>query len=379
MNSELASYIWLLCFISIFILFFGLSPFNFYPVNNVHGIDQKDGIAIFDTGSIKSVTPLSGFSDDIIENCKITIELWIKPIEFPHNFVGYILSFYDGHDKNKLIVGQWRDCLAFEDKVTYNNKNSKKNRVKIKNGIENIFSKKRDIFLFITSDKDNTNIYVNSEKYFLIKNFSILNDDINKIKYIMIGNSAKGENQWIGELYGVAIFKDALKEQILSRHYKLWKENKGHISNENELICLYLFENTFGGIIKDHSHNKNDLIIPNNYRPIKFNLLSLPHSFKDEVLYNLKDITINIIGFIPFGFIVSLIISKMNLKSNFISLVMVLIAGFIFSLSIEILQVFLPNRHSSFLDILCNTSGAGIGYIIFTSIFPSNTIIVKLT
>jgi VanZ family protein len=48
--------------------------------------------------------------------------------------------------------------------------------------------------------------------------------------------------------------------------------------------------------------------------------------------------------------------------------------GFVFSLAIELLQVYLPTRDSSLLDLICNVVGTLIGVIIFHTILSASQV-----
>lgn len=73
---------------------------------------------------------------------------------------------------------------------------------------------------------------------------------------------------------------------------------------------------------------------------------------------------LNIILFIPFGFLVPLIWKKLNKPS------LIIILGFLFSLLIELSQL-LNNRSTDVDDLILNTIGAVIGFLTFR-IFNKN-------
>ena len=145
-------------------------------------------------------------------------------------------------------------------------------------------------------------------------------------------------------------------------YFKKWKDYKGRELIFRNLffiyICFVLFltilpiDWTFDLKWKYHSS------IEFSYGNIKpYNDLILGRSGA------LKEVVLNIIMTIPFGFLYSL------LKKN-INIIRVVGAGFLFSLSIELTQlmmtIFLLN-HRSFdvTDLINNTLGAVLGYIIF--------------
>lgn len=96
-----------------------------------------------------------------------------------------------------------------------------------------------------------------------------------------------------------------------------------------------------------------------------FNINLMP--FRDFILgYGgaLKQLLLNILMLIPFGFLVPMI-RKTNLFA-------ITIYSFFFSLSIETIQLLSPRKLNSFdvTDLIANTVGGLIGYFIFIIFYP---------
>lgn len=75
---------------------------------------------------------------------------------------------------------------------------------------------------------------------------------------------------------------------------------------------------------------------------------------------NASDVALNIVGFVPLGGLV-MVYLKNRRWADASAVVIAVAAGLVISLMIELLQVFLPSRDSSLLDVLNNTLGSGIG------------------
>jgi glycopeptide antibiotics resistance protein len=104
-------------------------------------------------------------------------------------------------------------------------------------------------------------------------------------------------------------------------------------------------------------------VIPRQFKGLKKDFLKLSRNALNLSLKSFQDMSINIIGFIPFGYLFfRCIVSLRYRKSQMWQLViMTIIAGACLSLIVEMSQTFLPTRYSSITDFIFNTTGAAIG------------------
>jgi glycopeptide antibiotics resistance protein len=79
-----------------------------------------------------------------------------------------------------------------------------------------------------------------------------------------------------------------------------------------------------------------------------------------EGLRDTTDILLNILGFVPFGALLFGYLSNLGWKGPLAGLGVV-VTGFSISFTIEVLQVLLPSRHSSLLDLINNSIGTALG------------------
>lgn len=71
--------------------------------------------------------------------------------------------------------------------------------------------------------------------------------------------------------------------------------------------------------------------------------------------YEDRDMLLNLLGFMPFGALLMLLYGRR------LSIPKVIAYGALLSLSIELLQVGIPRRHPSLMDLILNTVGTGLG------------------
>lgn len=175
--------------------------------------------------------------------------------------------------------------------------------------------------------------------------FSIFENNKKFPLHIMLGNSPTGKHYWTGNIYGFALFDNLLTQ------------NKW-------IISQYLFNEKSGTIIKNLVNLGPELIIPSKFIMIKKTILNPPWKECDAIFCHITDILLNIAGFIPFGFFFYAYLWKVIRLSNRSSLLIAIFSGLGISLTIELLQVFLPTRSSSLTDLTCNISGTVTGTLI---------------
>jgi VanZ family protein len=69
------------------------------------------------------------------------------------------------------------------------------------------------------------------------------------------------------------------------------------------------------------------------------------------------DVVVNLFAYAPFGFFIAL----SGRRTAFVRLAAATAAGFVLSFAMETMQMFIPTRDASAMDLVCNTAGASIG------------------
>jgi glycopeptide antibiotics resistance protein len=111
-----------------------------------------------------------------------------------------------------------------------------------------------------------------------------------------------------------------------------------------------------------------DLIIPAWVKVLQAKALSWPQWEDLGRSSSMKDVLINFTGFIPFGFLFIATLSRLEGFRIRRALLIVLLGSFLFSLGIEIVQMWIPSRYSSMLDLILNALGGGFGALLFPTI-----------
>jgi VanZ family protein len=183
---------------------------------------------------------------------------------------------------------------------------------------------------------------------------------------ILLGNSPKGGEYWTGNLLSLAIYDRVLTGEEVSQRFPQHFPQHFHESEksgEERPVSLYLFDEHSGTLAHD-SVGSHHLLMPSRFKVLKKTILVPPwEDFRFTRSY-LMDVITNILGFIPFGFFLSAYLRLRKPASIYrILFISVLVAGCI-SLSIELIQVYLPTRSSQLTDVITNISGAALGGIL---------------
>jgi glycopeptide antibiotics resistance protein len=149
------------------------------------------------------------------------------------------------------------------------------------------------------------------------------------------------------------------------QHYNAWRTNQNaEIKNEGP-IELYLFNEGSGTIVHNQINSENDLRIPGHFFVLHAPFLERPwDEFQPSWSY-WKNVLINIAGFVPLGFFFcAYFVSVRPLNRAVLATILL---GAAISLTIEVLQAFLPTRDSGMTDLITNTLGTVIGTALYSS------------
>lgn len=348
-------------FIFIIVLFtIGLWPFSFNNKNNVYWLQSGYGVNIEENGIIYS----GEFSTDLFDKLKtgsfFVIELIIEPKKSSTKELRYILTCSKSKMQNNFALAQWQQDLFFYLKTTKNAPGENINTIQIKD----VFTSTINKHIIIIRNKDDVNFYIDNQ---LIKNdkipgnFSNWNDG----SIIRLGNDDSDQNSWEGNFYKFAIYK---KASISEESIKFKKKDS---------ILYYIFKRSEPvNVIKDISTfgAQHDLYIPTQFHEIGKSVLSFPDRYFLFSAGFIKDVFLNIIGFIPLGFFCAKMFT--NIIESFLRVAIIsLTIGVLVSLCIEILQIFIFSRSSSSFDLVTNAIGTYLGVLIIKKYFNKNNVV----
>jgi len=326
-----------------------LWPFNPFPRNEVRWLTEANGISFDGAGLVISEEPLRTEENRTQQSC--TLELLLRPVAVKSLYT--ILSFYTPNHPGQFLVRQWTDGLLVSHDVA-DDKNKIKRR---KIDVDHAFEVGKVLLLTIVSGPNGTVVYKNGRQAQFFRTFTISPSELSG--QIVIGTSPVEYQPWVGEIRGLAIYSSGLTPARVFEHYKAWTDGPGVDLSEPESIAVYRFTERAGNKLHNVAHAGPDLEIPKYFTVPHRALLTSPVKEFQASWGYVKDILLNVGGFVPLGFVVCayLALGRSRGKAIFFTI----FAVGMLSIAIEVLQAYIPRRVSGTTDIITNTLGATLG------------------
>lgn len=327
-----------------------LWPFNPFPPNEVHWLTEANGIAFDGAGVVISDGPLRITANRTEQFC--SLEILLKPSELKSLYT--ILSFYTPNEPRQLSVRQWTDGLLISQDDLGDRNKIKRRKI----DVDHAFEVGTLLLLTIVSGPNGTIVYKNGEQAQVFDTFMISQRQLSG--QIVMGTSPVDYQPWVGELRGLAIYSNGLTPEQVLKHYRVWTvDQEVDLSEFNTAVAVYRFTERSGRTIHNAVVSQPDLEIPRNFTvPHKAVLKNPLKEFQASWGY-VKDILLNVGGFVPLGFVFCAYFLSSRSRKEAI-LLTIFTAGLL-SFAIEVLQMYIPRRVSGMTDIITNTLGAVLG------------------
>jgi VanZ family protein len=343
-----------LCCIAIMaLLVCTLWPLNPFPQNRVHWLPGANGIAFDGAGLVMGKKPLRFKEREAGESC--ALELLLEPSSVESLYT--ILSFYNPRNPKQFLVRQWTDGLLVSHEVVSERNKSKATKFYV----DHAFHQGTLLLLTMVSGPNGTTVYLDGRGAQVFPRFRITQGDL--AGQIVIGTSPTDYQPWPGQIRGLAIYSRELSSADAFRHYLDW--TGAHPPDLERAVARYSFTEEAGRDIHNGVTAEPDLEIPMRFSVPHQALLSSPlDEFSPDWLY-VKDIVLNVAGFVPLGLVVCTYFAWT--KSRRAAILHTVLAGGILSFVIEVLQAYIPQRVSGTTDIITNTLGAALGALVAQS------------
>ncbi len=334
------------------ILTVGLWPFH-APRNEVSWL--KGGNSLFFGGYGSIVSAGSFKANKSKETAPCSLEIWLQP---SREYSGTMLAYYLPESR-VIPFALWQSHRNLGMRRTSLDQFGHKETTEIY--VHDLFHRSKSIFATISSGPAGTAIYTDG---LLVKNspsFRFSTQDLTG--QLVLGNAPTGTGTWSGELKGLAVYDRELTPGEVSQHYASWTKNtQTDVAKSEGVIALYLFNEGKESVVQNQVDSATNLLIPERFFVLREQFLERPWDEYHASLRYWKDFATNIAGFIPLGFVFFAYFSAIGKIKQATWLTIAL--GFAVSLTIEVLQAFLPTRDSGMTDLVTNTFGTAIGAIL---------------
>jgi len=335
------------------ILVAGLWPFH-APRNEVSWLSHGNGLFFGKYGSIVSTSSFKANALQGDDSC--SLEIWLEPRRAHSS--GTILAFYwpDGRVTPFALRQSLGDLVL--QRLSPDQSHDVK---KIKVYVDDVFRYQKPVLVTISSSQAGTKLYTDGAFVKKFVTFRISRQDLTG--QLIVGNSPGTTHNWSGQLRGLAIYGRELSAGEASQHFATWtKSEHPDLGKSQGAVALYLFSEGNGSVVHNQVDAATNLLIPERFFVLNEELLERPwDEFRNDRNY-WKDVGVNVAGFIPFGVFFYAYFFLLRRAEHPAAVTITL--GFAVSLTIEVLQAFLPTRDSGMTDLVTNTLGTALGAIL---------------
>lgn len=328
-------------------------PFRFHPANHVTWLSDQNGLR-FNGGAIV----LSSRNFEITESqspAGVSLELWLEPSQDRYSTA--LLSFSAPDNPEQFRLRQSHDFLVVVQEPFATSRHTAAKWL----WVHHAFQAHKRRFVVISSGTQGTTVYLDGILAESSSTFRITSKDLSGD--LIMGTSPVTYDTWHGKFFGLAMFDRELTAAQVSEHYQAWAGALTQTLISDQPAALYTFAERSGSVVHNQIVSRPDLEIPVSFRvPYKPFLKSPWREFYPNRAY-FDDVFINVAGFVPLGFFFCMLFSSSEASPK--AVIATIILGALFSLTIEVLQGFLPMRDSGTTDIITNTLGTALGAMLF--------------
>jgi VanZ like family/Concanavalin A-like lectin/glucanases superfamily len=343
------------------ILVAGLWPFNPRPPNQVKWLDGENGLEFRPDGIIFTEQPISMPSSGAEQ---ATLEFWLQPAI---DDTAPILCIYKRQPHEGFRLLQYGDTLLLQIK-----RGSDLTALEI----EHVLLPRQNTFITITSDPQRTAVYINGLLAKTSSHFIMTRGNLSG--WLVAGSQPFDYDSWDGKLRALAIYPQELTAGQALAHYQSWTSAKAPGDaplDRDDAVALYRFDEHRGKLAHSAAVSGPTLVIPDAFSIPEKKLLEPPWTSATFDWPYFQDIAINVAGFVPLGFFFCTFLNTSNVRRVSAPWTTIII-GITVSLTIEVLQFYLPTRDSSLTDVISNALGTVIGVIFYR--FMSTWVLVLM-
>lgn len=334
------------------ILVAGLWPFH-VPLNEITWLSDRPGIRFGEYAYIVSRQTFSPTKSPRTKTpAEHSVEVYMESRQLDDS--NTFLTFYEASSPVRFALRQVGRSLNVDQ---YGGDGQSLRHASL--AVPDIFTSVRPVLVTVVGGDEGTTVYLDGALARSAPDFDL--DPRGFAGRLLIGNSPIRDDSWGGELLGVAVYDFPLSRVEVRQHWECWRNRE--CTGLSDAVALYSFRQGNGDIARSDIPGGPDLLIPRRYGILNETFLAPFWREFDFTRGFWKDVLKNIAGFIPFGLVFRAYL-PMYVQTRRVGILTVA-SGFLLSLTIEILQGFLPTRDSDTTDVLSNTLGTALGVVLY--------------
>lgn len=324
-------------------LFFGLHPKDFGG-KHIPSINQNGGLS-FTKYSIATVgtnwVDAPEFDTEQRE-LRLSVYLEIPVIPDHSGRFSIIFSINDTQGYSQMLLGQWKNSLVIMSGNDYSNQ-SYQPRISVPLDSVPGYAYPQNVRVKIEATAASTSVFINGHMMVRSTQYKI------PLSYdnftVSLGNTLNRKHGWPGTL-------STFTFNYMNCTTIDTSENQPHC-NQTHTIDLHEVLQSLSNPTNHVSQQSYTLVLHSPYTVLNMEWLSLGSTLHRNSPAHIKDVLINLLGFIPVALGIFIICSG-QYKPVF-SAITTIIATIFLSLLIESIQVFIPSRTSSIIDVTANS------------------------
>jgi len=308
-----------------------------------------------------------------------SFQLFLGRAEEEQDGFAVLMQVHSGDDTGQLIVGRWEDHLIVMNGDDYNHRRRlPRLSAKLAEGTNGVHS------ITVSSGDNGTSIHLNGERVASSEKVALKIPAMPLPGRIVLGNTVRGTHSWQGSIREFQFFDKVLSDEEIRRDVAAEEDSldDNWIPSASDRLLIRWRMKT----LSDHQvlneavaeQFGDGLNVPAHRVVVDPLVLDWP--FGDQFEWKqgfFRDAGINLFGLIPCGFVIAWSGVRWGGLNRF-STTIIIVA--LMSLTIELLQGWMPSRVSSALDLTLNAVGGacGVGVAAFwmrarTNVFPRSS------
>ena len=343
------------------LLLAGLWPLRFRPQNEVAWRQGEHGLHFSGQGVVHSLPGTSAAGEPGFDRQEFSLVMLLRPARTNLAGIPHVVTFYDPVTRTEpLLMGQWQAHLIGRSTAGIPRPGKRYREV----GVRGAMQPGQTRCLAVSCGVREVTTWIDGVQAGRVTLPGFASAQRLARCQLILGCNSTGTENWQGDILALGLFDHTLSGDQIRELAHVWMANETRAGNTGtDAVSLYLFDEGGGNIVHDRT-GRHDLIIPRTYAAVHKQILIGPwEDFGFNRSY-LSDMGANLAGFVPFGVCLALLLYRPGLGLTRKRTGLIVLAGCLLSLGIELAQVQIPTRDSQLMDVIMNTFGTAIGAFI---------------